>query len=68
MVIAKEKEIMKKEVRIRDKTIGNKERRIFDLKTKNAEMEKFKYALDYKIKELKREVIPREEEISKMTE
>lgn len=31
-------------------------------------MEKFKFVLDYKIKELKREIGPREEEIAKMKE
>jgi chromosome segregation ATPase len=67
-IMNKEKEINKKEVKERDRTIGDKERRIFDLKKKNAELEKFKFVLDYKIKELKREIIPREEEISKMKE
>jgi len=59
---------MQNEVKVRDRTIGDKEKRIFDLKKKNAELEKFKFVLDYKIKELKREIIPREEEISKMKE
>ena len=31
-------------------------------------MEKFKFVLDYKIKELKRDIGPREEEIAKMRE
>jgi hypothetical protein len=29
-------------------------------------LEKFKYVLDFKIKELKRDVVPREEEIARM--
>ncbi len=32
------------------------ERRIYELKKKNQELEKFKYVLDYKIKELKKQV------------
>lgn len=59
---------MRQEVSERDKTIGEKERRIYDLKRKNQELEKFKFVLDYKIKELKRDVVPREEEISHMKE
>lgn len=59
-------EIQKKEITERDKTIGDKERRIYDLKKKNQELEKFKFVLDYKIKELKRDIGPRELEIQKM--
>ena len=59
---------MRQEVSERDKAIGEKERRIYDLKRKNQELEKFKFVLDYKIKELKRDVVPREEEISRMKE
>lgn len=35
---------------------------------KTQELEKFKFVLDYKIKELRRDIGPREEEISKMKE
>ena len=56
------------EINERDATIGEKEKRIYELKRKNQELEKFKFVLDYKIKELKREIIPREEEIAKMKE
>lgn len=56
----------KKEIRERDETIGDKEKRIYDLKKKNQELEKFKFVLDYKIKELKRQIEPRENEISDM--
>jgi len=38
------------------------------LKKKTQELEKFKFVLDYKIKELKRDIGPREEEIAKMKE
>ena len=44
------------EIRERDETIGDKEKRIYDLKKKNQELEKFKFVLDYKIKELKKQV------------
>lgn len=42
--------------------------RINELKKKTQELEKFKFVLDYKIKQLKRDIGPREEEISKMKE
>lgn len=47
----------------RDNTIRDKDSRIFDLKKKTQELEKFKFVLDYKIKELKRDIGPREDEI-----
>ncbi|CAM9245094.1 unnamed protein product [Scytosiphon promiscuus] len=56
----------KKEIREREETIADKEKRIYDLKKKNQELEKFKFVLDYKIKELKRQIEPRENEISDM--
>ena len=52
----------------RQKTINDKSSRIFELKKKTEELEKFKFVLDYKIKELKRDIGPREEEIAKMIE
>jgi hypothetical protein len=47
---------LKREICERDETIGDKERRIYELKKKNQELEKFKFVLDYKIKELKKQV------------
>ena len=44
------------------------EKRIYDLKRKNQELEKFKFVLDYKIKELRRQMEPRENEIKLKTE
>jgi hypothetical protein len=38
----------------------DKEQRIYELKKKTQELEKFKFVLDYKIKELKRDIGPRE--------
>ena len=64
----KEKESKLKDIEERDKTIRDKKRRIFDLQRKTQELEKFKFVLDYKIKELKRDIGPREEEITKMKE
>lgn len=63
-----EKDIVnhKKEIREREETITDKEKRIFDLKKKNQELEKFRFVLDYKIKELKMQIAPREEEIATM--
>lgn len=46
----------KKEIAERDETIQDKEKRIYDLKKKNQELEKFKFVLDYKIKELKKQI------------
>jgi len=50
----------------RDALIGEKERRIYALKKKTQELEKFKFVLDYKIKELKRDIAPRSMEISRL--
>ena len=47
-------------------SIADKERRIYDLKKKNQELEKFKFVLDFKIKELKQQIEPREAEIGAM--
>ncbi|XP_011972224.2 cilia- and flagella-associated protein 57 isoform X2 [Ovis aries] len=65
-----EKDIMglKREIQERDETIQDKEKRIYDLKKKNQELEKFKFVLDYKIKELKKQIEPRENEIKVMKE
>ena len=51
----------RQEIKERDETIGEKEKRIFELKRKNQELEKFKFVLDYKIKELKKQIEPKME-------
>lgn len=56
----------KNEIKERDKTIGENERAIYGLKKDNQELEKFKFVLDYQIKELKRQIEPRENEIADM--
>ena len=63
-----EKDILghKKELLERDETIRDKEKRIYDLKKKNQELEKFKFVLDYKIRELKRQAEPKDEQIADM--
>ena len=42
------------------------EKSIYELKKKNQELEKFKFVLDYKIKELKGQIEPRENDIREM--
>ncbi|KAG9396578.1 WD domain, G-beta repeat [Carpediemonas membranifera] len=54
------------ELRERDAMIGEKERRIFELKRQNKELDKFKYVLDYKIREMRQELEPRDMLISDM--
>ncbi|CCD17280.1 unnamed protein product [Trypanosoma congolense IL3000] len=56
-------EALTQEFRDRGDTIAEKERRVLDLKKKNQELEKFKFVLEYKIKELKSQIDPRDEEI-----
>ncbi|CAF1015427.1 unnamed protein product, partial [Adineta ricciae] len=61
--LKKDIEGLKKEIQERDETIQDKEKRIYELKRKNQELEKFKFVLDYRIKELKKQIEPREIEI-----
>merc|ERR1719261_139637 len=46
--------------------IGDKEQRIYDLKKQNQDLEKFKFVLDYKIKELKSQIDPKNDSIAEM--
>jgi WD40 repeat protein len=59
---------IKKELKERDKTIKDKDLRIEELNKKNQELEKFKFVLDYKIRELRRNIGPREDEIARLNE
>ncbi|KAI9217791.1 hypothetical protein BC828DRAFT_390267 [Blastocladiella britannica] len=63
-----EKEISgaRRELQERDDTIEDKEKRISDLKKKNKELEKFKFVLDYKIVELRKQIEPREQDIVRL--
>ena len=54
------------EISAKDKSIGDREKKIYQLKKKTQELEKFKFVLDYKIKELKRDIAPREMEITRL--
>jgi hypothetical protein len=64
--LIKEREANLKEIKERDKTIGDKEQRIYDLKKQNQELEKFKFVLDYRIKELKAQIDPKNDDIADM--
>ena len=52
----------------RQTTIREKDVRIDDLKQKTQELEKFKFVLDYKIKELKKDIKPNAEQILTLKE
>ena len=52
-------ESQKSELSEREATIQDKDSRIIELKKKTQELEKFKFVLDYKIKELKSRIGPR---------
>jgi hypothetical protein len=55
-----------KEIGEKDNIIGDKEKSIYGYKKKTQELEKFKFVLDYKIRELKAEIAPRERETEKL--
>ena len=54
--LEKEIESWKKELKEREENVQDKEKRIHELKKKNQELEKFKFVLDFKIKELRKQV------------
>lgn len=64
----KEEEQTRLDIKERKSTIKEKTDRINELKKKKQELQKFRYVLNYKIKELKRDKGPREEQIAKMKE
>ncbi len=57
---------LKNEVKERDDTITDKEKRVYDLRKKNQELEKFRYVLDFKIIELKKQEEPREKDMQNL--
>ena len=57
-----------KELAEREETIKEKDARIFELRKKNQELEKFKFVLDYKIKELQRQIAPKNQMAAKIRE
>ena len=56
------------ELKERQTTIADKEIKIDDLNKRTMELEKFKFVLDYKIKELKHKIGPREKKIQGLNE
>ncbi|TSL47697.1 Cilia- and flagella-associated protein 57 [Bagarius yarrelli] len=70
VIKALEKDIigLRREIQERDETIQDKENRIYELKKKNEELEKFKFVLDFKVSELKKQIEPRENEVKEMKE
>lgn len=56
----------KAEISSLDEVIAEKERQIYALKKDNQKLEKHKFVLDHKIKDLKRQIEPRELEIADM--
>lgn len=64
--LIKDKDSNEKEINERDKTIADKEQRIYDLKKQNQELEKFKFVLEFKIKELKAQIDPKNDDIASM--
>ncbi|KAF4677175.1 WD repeat domain 65 [Perkinsus chesapeaki] len=64
LMAAREKTL--KDIKEQDKMIGEKEHKIYDLKKQNQELEKFKFILDHKIKELKEQVGPKDHAIAEM--
>lgn len=57
-----------KEIKERELTLTNKLERISILRHKTMDLEKFKFVLDYKIKEMKQEITPRELDAQKLHE
>lgn len=57
---------LKKQIAEKDAIIGDREAKIYSLKRKTQELEKFKFVLDDRIKELKKEITPKEVETRKL--
>eukprot|EP01022_Parablepharisma_sp_SALTPOND_P025396 TRINITY_DN591_c0_g1_i1.p3 TRINITY_DN591_c0_g1~~TRINITY_DN591_c0_g1_i1.p3 ORF type:complete len:798 (+),score=196.47 TRINITY_DN591_c0_g1_i1:7684-10077(+) len=63
-----EKQNIEKDIEDRDETIRQKNLRVEELRKKEQELEKFKFVLDYKMRELKGEMEPKKREIEKLHE
>lgn len=59
---------LKKEIVERDYSIQENERRFSEVKSKNHELEKFKFVLNHNIKELQMQIEPKTEEIREQKE
>ncbi len=64
--LVKDIEINNKETRERDSTVEDKLARISQLRRKNQELEKFKFVLDYKVTELRRQLEPRRRDVEQL--
>ena len=58
--------LLYKQIAEKDAAIGDRETKIYQLKRKTQELEKFKFVLDDRIKELKKEITPKEVETTKL--
>ena len=58
--------LLYKQIAEKDAAIGDRETKIYQLKRKTQELEKFKFVLDDRIKELKKEITPKEVETRKL--
>ena len=67
-LLEKEVSTYKKEIKAKDLVIGEREKKIYELKKKNQELDKFKFVLDFMIRELKMQIEPRQNEIISMRE
>ena len=56
--------LQKRDMKDKDRAISEAERAISALKADNSELEKFKFVLDHQIKQLKRQIEPRDSEIA----
>lgn len=59
--------VLKEKISEYDELIQQKERKIYELKKNNQEMEKYKFVLDYRIKDLKHQIEPRETSIAEIS-
>lgn len=64
--LMEEKAKKEKEISEKNNIIGEKEKQIYQYKKKTQELEKFKFVLDYKIKELKADIAPRDTETARL--
>ncbi|KAL0222395.1 hypothetical protein RCL1_002249 [Eukaryota sp. TZLM3-RCL] len=60
--------MLKQEIEERDVTIAEKERRLYELNQKNQHLEKFKYVLGVKMRDLKAQIQPRDDQLTQMKE
>eukprot|EP00826_Nyctotherus_ovalis_P039682 TRINITY_DN3830_c0_g1_i7.p1 TRINITY_DN3830_c0_g1~~TRINITY_DN3830_c0_g1_i7.p1 ORF type:complete len:637 (+),score=288.51 TRINITY_DN3830_c0_g1_i7:225-2135(+) len=68
VVLKSEKQSIEKDIEDRDETIRQKKLRVEELRKKEQELEKFKFVLDYKMRELRNEMEPKKQEIEKLRE